>query len=98
MPSRGSTRSRRRATAAVRGGRCDTTSAGRSASAREAMTAFEGITGTVACTLGAGDLQRQRERWDALLARSAVGREETDDGIRLLFKQAPDVEQELRDL
>jgi hypothetical protein len=52
----------------------------------------------VACTLTDTDLRTQRERWISLGTNFGVGREKTDDGIRLLFAGHPAVEQELQAL
>src|SRR5262245_49645824 len=52
----------------------------------------------VACTLSDTDLKTQRERWVNVGTHFGVGRVETDDGLRLLFKDHPAVEQELRAL
>jgi len=52
----------------------------------------------VACTLTATDLKTQRERWINLGTNFGCGREETDDGLRLLYVDHPAVEQELRAL
>ena len=52
----------------------------------------------VACTLTATDLKTQRERWINLGTNFGRGREQTADGLRLLFVDHPAVEQELQAL
>lgn len=52
----------------------------------------------VACTLIDTDLKTQRERWINLGTNFGRGREETADGLRLLFDSHPGVEGELRAL
>jgi hypothetical protein len=52
----------------------------------------------VACTLSNTDLKSQRERWINLGTNFGIGREPTDDGLRLTFKDHPTIEQELRAL
>jgi hypothetical protein len=52
----------------------------------------------VACTLNATDLKSQRERWINLGTNFGRGREETPDGLRLLFVDHPAVERELEAL
>jgi len=52
----------------------------------------------VACTLTETDLKTQRERWINLGLNFGRRREETEDGIRLLFADHPAVEQELHAL
>jgi hypothetical protein len=53
---------------------------------------------TVACTLTGADLESQQERWITLETTFGRGREETADGLRLLFVDHPAVERELRAL
>jgi hypothetical protein len=50
----------------------------------------------VACTLTSTDLKSQRERWINLGTNFGRGREETADGLRLMFVDHPAVEQELQ--
>jgi hypothetical protein len=52
----------------------------------------------VACTLIDTDLKTQRERWLNLGENFGLGRYETDDGLRLTFKDHPAVETELQAL
>jgi hypothetical protein len=52
----------------------------------------------VACTLGASDLAAQAERWRRLIARAAVARVETPDGLRLHFRPDTRVADELEHL
>jgi hypothetical protein len=40
---------------------------------------------TIACTLTRNDLAERRARWQALAARSLVGIDETETGLRLRF-------------
>ena len=52
----------------------------------------------VACTLIDTDLKTQRERWTNLGENFGLGRYETDDGLRLTFRDHPAVEAELQAL
>ena len=52
----------------------------------------------VACTLSDTDLKSQRERWLALGEHFGLGRRETADGLRLLFRDHPAVREELESL
>jgi len=52
----------------------------------------------VACTLIDTDLKTQRERWINLGENFGLGRYETDDGLRLTFRDHPAVEAELQAL
>jgi hypothetical protein len=52
----------------------------------------------VACTLSDTHLKTQRERWINVGTNFGLGREKTEDGLRLTFKDHPAVEQELRAL
>ena len=52
----------------------------------------------VACTLNDTNLKTQRERWINLGENFGLGRYETDDGLRLTFKDHPAVEAELQAL
>ena len=49
----------------------------------------------VACTLSAGDLAAQTARWLELRGNAQRSRVETEDGLRVTFDDAPDVETEL---
>jgi hypothetical protein len=49
----------------------------------------------VACTLSDTDLKSQRERWLNLGATFALGRRETEDGLRLSFRSHPAIREEL---
>ncbi len=52
----------------------------------------------IACTLGAGDLAAQRERWGRLIAASALERTERPDGLRIRFRPGRGVAADLREL
>lgn len=52
----------------------------------------------VACTLSATDLKSQRERWINVGTNFGRSREETDDGLRLVFDDHAAVETELQAL
>jgi len=52
----------------------------------------------VACTLDKDDLSTQAERWRRVRDDAGLGRTETADGLRLRFRDAPRVEDELRAL
>ena len=52
----------------------------------------------VACTLTATDLESQRERWLALYRDFGRGREGTEDGFRLRFRDDNSVAEELQTL
>lgn len=52
----------------------------------------------VACTLGFGQMDERRRRWRELAGRAFAGRTETEEGIRLAFRQEDGVETELREL
>ena len=52
----------------------------------------------IACTLSAADLSAQAERWRRLIARAAIARHETPDGIRLEFRAGAGVADELQQL
>lgn len=52
----------------------------------------------VACTLTGEDLDSQAERWRLLRSEAGLERVETDDGLRLRFRDGRGVEQELRAL
>ena len=60
--------------------------------------AEHGLSELVACTLIDTDLKTQRERWINLGENFGLGRYETDDGLRLTFKDHPAVEAELQAL
>ena len=49
----------------------------------------------VACTLTDTDLNSQRERWVALSENFGLGRQETEDGLRLSFRSHPAIREEL---
>ena len=51
----------------------------------------------IACSLGA-DLGTQMDRWRRLGRNAGLERVETDDGLRVRFRDEPGVEQELRAL
>jgi len=52
----------------------------------------------IACMLDRAGFARQSQRWNQALARAAIDRVETEDGIRMTFRAEPGVEQELREL
>ena len=54
--------------------------------------------GLVACTLSDTDRKSQRERWLALGETFGLGREETEDGLRLGFRSDPAARAELEAL
>ncbi|TMK27787.1 MAG: hypothetical protein E6G64_11560 [Actinobacteria bacterium] len=58
----------------------------------------DGLSELVACTLTDTDLKTQRERWINLGENFGLGRYETDDGLRLTFRDHPAVEAELQAL
>jgi hypothetical protein len=52
----------------------------------------------VACTLSDTDLKGQRDRWLNLGENFGLGRQETQDGLRLSFRYHPAVREELETL
>jgi hypothetical protein len=52
----------------------------------------------VACTLSATNLKTQRERWLDLGRNFGIARDETEDGLRLTFRDHAAVEAELQSL
>jgi hypothetical protein len=52
----------------------------------------------IACSLSADELPERRRRWVALSDRALAGRDPIDGGVRLTFRAAPGVEEELRAL
>ena len=52
----------------------------------------------VACTLSDADLASQGARWEQLCRDAELERAFTDDGIKLIFRNAPAIESELRSL
>jgi hypothetical protein len=52
----------------------------------------------VACTLDVRSMRKRRKRWHDLAARAFVERAETERGLRLVFRDDPGVEEELREL
>jgi hypothetical protein len=52
----------------------------------------------VACTLSDTGLRSRRERWLALGRNFGLGRRETADGLRLLFRDHPAIWEELESL
>jgi hypothetical protein len=52
----------------------------------------------IACSLGAADLAARRDRWLQLGERAGVDLLTTQNGLQLLFRAAPGVEGELRQL
>ena len=55
-------------------------------------------TAPIACSLDAGGLRTQEQRWVGLAARAGIDRAATADGVMLTFRRDDDVEQELREL
>ena len=53
---------------------------------------------TVACTLTNTDVKTQSERWIGLAANFGIGRHQTEDGLRLTFRDLPAVAAELHAL
>jgi hypothetical protein len=49
----------------------------------------------VACTLSNPDLKSQHDRWRALVENFGLGRRETEDGLRVSFRDHPAIEEEL---
>jgi len=49
----------------------------------------------VACTLSDTDLKTQQERWLVLGENFGLGRQETEDGLRLSFRYHPAIREEL---
>ena len=62
------------------------------------LTAEHELSELVACTLSDIDLKTQRQRWINVGTNFGIGREKTDEGLRLTFKNHPAVERELRSL
>jgi hypothetical protein len=52
----------------------------------------------IACTLGVDELTTLGDRWRAVRKRAELRRHETDDGLRLDFRVAAGIEDELRAL
>jgi hypothetical protein len=52
----------------------------------------------IACNLSRPDLSRQRGRWLELAGRTRVERAELPNGLRLVFAEAPGVEDRLEEL
>ena len=52
----------------------------------------------IACSLSADELPDRRRRWLALSDRALAGRAPIEGGLRLTFRAAPGVEEELRAL
>ena len=52
----------------------------------------------IACSLDAGDLRVQGQRWQALTRRAGIDRAVTADGVALTFRADDDVEHQLREL
>jgi hypothetical protein len=52
----------------------------------------------IACSLTASELPERRGRWLALTERALLSRTATTDGVRLTFRAAPGVDDELRAL
>ena len=55
-------------------------------------------TGEVACTLTGTDLKTQGERWIDVGENFGIGRQQTEDGLRLTFRDDPAVAAELHAL
>jgi hypothetical protein len=52
----------------------------------------------VACTLSTDQMSERRQRWHALAGGAFVGRNETERGLRLVFRNGDGVLDELREL
>jgi hypothetical protein len=52
----------------------------------------------IACGLGGEEAGTQAERWVRLGRHAGIGRVETEDGLRIRFRDEPGVEEELRAL
>jgi hypothetical protein len=52
----------------------------------------------VACSLQGDERPERSKRWERLTARAALEASETERGLRLTFRRAPAVEEELRQL
>jgi len=52
----------------------------------------------IACQLGGDEIGAQAERWMRLGRDAGLGRVETEDGLRIRFRDEPAVEEELRAL
>jgi hypothetical protein len=52
----------------------------------------------IACTLDNGQMSERRQRWHELAGRAFVERNETERGLRLVFRNDTGVEDELREL
>jgi hypothetical protein len=52
----------------------------------------------IACSLDAGGLEDQEQRWEALVRRAGIDRAATADGVALTFRADDSVEHELREL
>jgi hypothetical protein len=52
----------------------------------------------IACSLDAGGLLSQEQRWQALVRRAGIDRAATADGVALTFRADDSVEHELREL
>ncbi len=52
----------------------------------------------VACSLNRGELTERGKRWDGLAVQAFVERVPTERGLRLVFRRADRVEDELREL
>jgi hypothetical protein len=52
----------------------------------------------IACTLTSDDLAKQRDRWHELATAAFVARNETHDGLRLVFRPDPGVAEQLEQL
>jgi hypothetical protein len=55
-------------------------------------------TAPIACSLDAGDLRSQEQRWAALVRRAGIDRAATADGVALTFRADDGVEHELSEL
>jgi hypothetical protein len=52
----------------------------------------------IACTLNNGQMSERRQRWHELAGRAFLERNETERGLRLVFRNDAGVEGELREL
>jgi hypothetical protein len=53
---------------------------------------------SIACSLDAGGLERQEQRWEGLVRRAGIDRAATADGVALTFRADDGVVHELREL
>jgi hypothetical protein len=56
------------------------------------------VAASVACSLDAGGLRTQEQRWTQLMSNAGTGRTATATGVALTFRAEPLVERQLREL